>query len=77
LIDCSGCAVPKSFKVGVGDLSRMTQGWHIKHMPEFLANLDPMPFAAAVQMEEDLSKDLRRSGYIVTCGHYDIQFRAG
>jgi hypothetical protein len=28
-----------------------------------------MPYAAAVQMEQDLAEDLRREGYTVTGGH--------
>ncbi|HXI73398.1 MAG TPA: hypothetical protein VNN22_23905 [Verrucomicrobiae bacterium] len=42
-------------------------GLHL--LPEFYAHLNPMPFAAAVQMEVDLAEDLRRAGYTVTGGH--------
>jgi hypothetical protein len=38
-------------------------------LPELYAHLNPMPFEAAVQMEEDLAEDLRRAGYTVTGGH--------
>ena len=38
-------------------------------MPELYAHLNPMPFEAAVQMEQDLAEDLRRAGYTVTGGH--------
>jgi hypothetical protein len=38
-------------------------------MPELYAHLNPMPFAAAVQMEQDLAEDLRRAGYTVAGGH--------
>jgi hypothetical protein len=31
--------------------------------------LNPMPFEAAAQMEQDLAADLRRAGYTVTGGH--------
>ncbi len=38
-------------------------------LPELYAHLNPMPFAAAAQMEKDLAEDLRRAGYSVTGGH--------
>jgi len=38
-------------------------------LPELYAHLNPMPFAAAVQMEVDLAEDLRRAGHTVTGGH--------
>jgi predicted GIY-YIG superfamily endonuclease len=38
-------------------------------LPEHYAHLNPMPFAAAVQMEMDLAEDLRRAGFTVTGGH--------
>jgi hypothetical protein len=38
-------------------------------MPELYAHLNPMPFEAAVQMEQDLAEDLRKLGYTVTGGH--------
>jgi hypothetical protein len=41
----------------------------VRLMPELYAHLNPMPFAAAVQMEQDLAADLRRAGYTVTGGH--------
>ena len=41
----------------------------VRLMPELYAHLNPMPFAAAVQMEQDLAEDLRRAGYTVTGGH--------
>ena len=41
----------------------------IKLLPELFAHLNPMPFDAAVQMEQDLAEDLRRAGYLVTGGH--------
>ena len=48
--------------------------WAVKRyglrlLPELYAHLNPMPFDAAVQMEMDLSEDLRRAGYTVTGGH--------
>ena len=42
-------------------------GLHL--LPELYAHLNPMPFAAAIQMEVDLAEDLRRAGYMVTGGH--------
>jgi hypothetical protein len=41
----------------------------IRLLPELYAHLNPMPYAAAVQMEMDLAEDLRRAGYTVTGGH--------
>ena len=41
----------------------------LKLVPELFAHLNPMPFEAAVQMEQDLAEDLRRLGYTVTGGH--------
>jgi hypothetical protein len=41
----------------------------VRLMTELYAHLNPMPFAAAVQMEQDLAEDLRRVGYTVTGGH--------
>jgi predicted GIY-YIG superfamily endonuclease len=38
-------------------------------LPELYAHLNPMPFAAAAQMEKDLTEDLRRVGYTVVGGH--------
>lgn len=37
-------------------------------LPELFAHLNPMPFEAAVQMEKDLTEDLRSEGYTVTGG---------
>ena len=41
----------------------------VRMLPELYAHLNPMPFAAAVQMEMDLAEDLRYEGYTVTGGH--------
>lgn len=41
----------------------------IRLLPEWYAHLNPMPYAAAVQMELDLAEDLRRAGYTVTGGY--------
>ncbi|MFO1500975.1 MAG: hypothetical protein U1G07_21730 [Verrucomicrobiota bacterium] len=41
----------------------------VRLLPELYEWLNPMPFAAAVQMEHDLAEDLRGQGYTVTGGH--------
>jgi hypothetical protein len=41
----------------------------IRLVPELYAHLNPMPYSAAVQMEKDLTEDLRRMGYTVVGGH--------
>lgn len=41
----------------------------IRLLPELYEWLNPMPFAAAGQMERDLADDLRSQGYTVTGGH--------
>ena len=41
----------------------------LRLVPELFAHLNPMPYEAALQMEEDLAEDLRRAGYTVTGGH--------
>ena len=41
----------------------------LRLLPELYEHLNPMPFEAAVQMEQDLAEDLRRQGYTVTGGH--------
>jgi predicted GIY-YIG superfamily endonuclease len=41
----------------------------VRLLPELFEHLNPMPYEAAVQMEQDLAEDLRRAGYTVTGGH--------
>ena len=41
----------------------------LRLLPELYKHLNPMPFEAAAQMEQDLAEDLRRAGYTVTGGH--------
>jgi len=41
----------------------------LRLLPELYAHLNPMPFEAAAQMEQDLAEDLRRAGYTVAGGH--------
>jgi hypothetical protein len=38
-------------------------------LPELYEHLNPMPYAAAAQMEMELAEDLCRAGYVVTGGH--------
>ena len=40
----------------------------IRLLPELFAHLNPMPFAAAAQMEKDLAEELREQGFTVTGG---------
>ena len=40
----------------------------VRLLPELYAHLNPMPFGAALQMENDLAEDLRAEGYTVTGG---------
>ena len=47
----------------------VVQRYGLRRLPELYAHLNPMPFAAAGQMEVDLAEDLRRAGYTVTGGH--------
>ena len=49
--------------------SALVKRYGIRLLPEFYAHLNPMPYAAAAQMEKDLTEDLRRSGYTVLGGH--------
>ena len=55
-------------KAGIKD-AYVVQRYGLRLLPELYAHLNPMPFAAAVQMEMDLAEDLRRAGYTVTGGH--------
>ena len=41
----------------------------LRLLPDLYAHLNPMPYAAAAQMEKDLAEDLRRAGYTVAGGH--------
>jgi hypothetical protein len=55
-------------KAGIKD-SSLVKRYGIRLLPELYEHLNPMPYAAAVQMEIDLAEDLRRAGYTVTGGH--------
>lgn len=48
--------------------SWVVRKYSVRLLPELYAHLNPMPFAAAVQMEIDLAADLRAQGYTVTGG---------
>jgi hypothetical protein len=37
-------------------------------MPQLYEHLNPMPFEGAVQLEKELTEDLRAEGYTVTGG---------
>jgi hypothetical protein len=54
-------------KHGLKDAS-VVKRYGIRLLPELYAHLNPMPFEAAAQMEQDLAEDLRRAGYTVTGG---------
>lgn len=41
----------------------------LRLLPELYEHLNPMPYEAAAQMEQDLAEDLRQAGYSVTGGH--------
>ena len=49
--------------------SSLVRRFGIMLLPELYAHLNPMPYAAAAQMEQDLTEDLRRAGYTVVGGH--------
>ena len=49
--------------------SSMVKRYGVRLLPEFYAHLNPMPYDAALQMEKDLTEDLRRGGYTVVGGH--------
>jgi len=55
-------------KAGIKDAS-LVRRYGIRLLPELYAHLNPMPYDAAAQMEQDLAEDLRRAGYTVTGGH--------
>jgi hypothetical protein len=55
-------------KAGIKAAS-VVKRYGLRLLPELYEHLNPMPFEAAAQMEQDLAEDLRRSGYTVTGGH--------
>jgi hypothetical protein len=55
-------------KAGIKAAS-LVKRFGIRLLPELYEHLNPMPFEAAVQMEQDLAEDLKRAGYTVAGGH--------
>jgi hypothetical protein len=55
-------------KAGIKD-APLVKRYGLRLMPELYQHLNPMPFEAAAQMEQDLAQDLRRTGYTVSGGH--------
>ena len=54
-------------KAGVKD-APVVKRYGVRLLPELYEHLNPMPYEAAMQMEQDLADDLRRAGYTVTGG---------
>ena len=48
--------------------ARLVRNYGVRLMPELYAHLNPMPFEAATEMENDLAGDLRNEGYTVAGG---------
>jgi hypothetical protein len=48
--------------------SWVVENYGLRLLPELYSHFNPMPFAAAAQMEKDLAEDLRAEGYTVTGG---------
>ncbi len=49
--------------------------YDLRLLPELFEHLNPMPFEAAAQMEQELAEDLRRGGYTVTGGQQASRHR--
>jgi hypothetical protein len=49
--------------------SSLVRRFGIRLLPELYSHLNPMPYEAAIQMEKDLTQDLRQAGYTVVGGH--------
>jgi hypothetical protein len=49
--------------------SALVKRFGLRLLPELFQHLNPMPYDAAMQMEKDLTEDLRRAGYTVVGGH--------
>ena len=47
----------------------VVQYFGVKLLPELYEVYNPMPFDAAVMMEQDLAADLRKQGFTVAGGH--------
>lgn len=48
--------------------SWVVEKYGVRLLPELYEFLNPMPFEAAAQMEQELAEDLRGQGYTVTGG---------
>jgi len=48
--------------------ARVVEKYGLRLLPELFEHLNPMPFDAAVEMEKDLTEDLRAEGYTVLGG---------
>lgn len=46
----------------------VVEKYGVRLLPELFAHFNPMPFEAAVVMEQELAADLRAEGYAVTGG---------
>ena len=49
--------------------AKVVQKHGVRLLPQLFELFNPMPFEAAVAMEQDLAEDLRRQGYTVAGGH--------
>jgi hypothetical protein len=58
----------RNHKAGI-KAALVVKRYGLRLLPELYAHLNPMPYAAAAQMEKDLAEDLRHAGYTVTGGH--------
>ena len=70
-VGMTGLPVQKRFenhKRGIKS-SSLVRRYGLRLLPELYEHLNPMPYEAAVQMERDLTEDLRRAGYTVVGGH--------
>jgi hypothetical protein len=48
--------------------ARLVKKYGVRLLPELYEHLNPMPYEYAVQMEKDLTEDLRAAGYAVVGG---------
>jgi hypothetical protein len=70
-VGMTGLTPPERFanhRRGIKSAS-LVKSYGLRLLPELYAHLNPMPYAAAAQMEKDLTEDLRRAGYTVVGGH--------
>jgi hypothetical protein len=70
-VGMTGLSPQKRFsnhKAGI-KAARVVKRYGLHLLPALYEHLNPMPYAAAAQMEKDLAEDLRKAGYTVTGGH--------